>query len=140
MDITLSMIFGGRAGAPITSHFRKKTMEIIRFSMISGLGRGPGTSHLPKKNRNHDVFNNFGDGLGIPITPRRAKKLLFASNVWFSGSPCTFIFTRTTQPPVPPKRSCETSKWASGVRRPDFGPSNLVPNLVPTLCQVWRYY
>ena len=98
------MIFGGRAGAPITSHFRKKTMEIIRFSMISGLGRGPGTSHLRKNYRNHNVFNDFGDGLRTPISPHRAKKLLKSVPSYSQ---------ELHSPPAPAKRSCETSKWAS---------------------------
>ena len=85
--------------------------------MISGLGRGPGTSHLPKNNRNHAVFNDFGDALGIPITPHRAKKLLksvcLLPMYGFPDLPVPSYSQELHSPPAPQKRSCGTSKWAS---------------------------
>ena len=137
--------FSGWAGAPVTPHLPKnhenqhvfndfkvwawspiashpqKTMEITMFSMILEVGQGP--HHLPppsKQNRNQYVFYKFGGGAGGPSPPTCPKD--YRKHHVFND------FGGGSGPLSPP--TCD--HYGQVVRKPD---PDLVPNLVPTLCQ-----
>ena len=91
--------------------------------MILEVGQGP--HHLPppsKKNGNQCVFYDFGGGAGAHRLPRPQKTIgifMFSMTLEEGPGPCH----------LPP--ACD--HYGQVVRKPD---PDLVPNLVPTLCQV----
>ena len=125
----------GSGRGPHHLPFPEKTMEIILFSMISGLGRGPGTSHLPKNNRNHAVFNDFGDALGIPMTPHRAKKLLksvcLLPMYGFPDLPVPSYSQELHSPPPFQKGAAKPQNGPAG----SAGPTLALQTLCRTLCR-----
>ena len=99
----------------------QKTIEITMFSMILGLGQGP--HHLPPPSKvigNQYVFYDFGGGAGCPSPPASPKP--YGNHYVFKD------FGGGARPLSPP--TCD--HYRQVVRKPD---PDLVPNLVPTLCQ-----
>ena len=92
------------------------------FSMILAVGQGPPPPPNPfKKSINQHVFHDFGGGAGAHRLPRPQKTIgifMFSMTLEEGPGPCH----------LPP--ACD--HYGQVVRKPD---PDLVPNLVPTLCQ-----
>ena len=85
--------FGVWAGATISSHLPRKTMDLIMFSTNFRVGQGPlVTPTSPKNYENRNVFNDVGGWAG---TQNYGKQNAFNDLFWLGKG--------SREPPSPPK-------------------------------------